>query len=264
MPSKTVVGVFDNIHSARDAVDEIHRLGVPTEKISLLANRDTAGATDSLTDADIGADVVADAGIGAALGSIGGLLLGFAAFAIPGLGPVVAAGPIFAALGGAGVGAVAGGVIGALNEVGVPHEEAHGYQEEVRAGRVLLVVQTDEAAAERVREIIDRHGVAQSAPDVNEEEAIAENPPGWLVRTEPTHDYRDTAEPGGAPMSADQTRRERKEYGDHPWPRPAAYDIGDTLTDTPIVQAAIDSEQTQQTDRHVRRRAQIYEALSGR
>lgn len=271
MAGKTVVGVFDNMQSAREAVEEIHRLGLPTGKISLLANRDAAGArnTGRLTDADIGADVVADAGIGAALGSIGGLLLGFAAFAIPGIGPVVAAGPLFTTLGGAGLGAVAGGIIGALNEAGVPREEARSYQDDVRAGCILLVVQTDEAAAERVREILDRNGLAQRAedaraPDVNEEEAVAENPPEWLVRTEPTHDYRDPAEPGGAPLSADEARRERKEYGDHPWPRPKAYDIGETLTDPPIVEAAIDSEQTQQADRNLRRRVQIYESLSER
>lgn len=265
MAGKTVVGVFNDMQSAQEAVREIRRLGLPAEKISVLANRDAAGAQDSeaMTDADKGSDVVADAGIGAALGSIGGLLLGFAAFAIPGLGAVVAAGPIFAALGGAGVGAVAGGVIGALNEVGVPQEEAQGYQEDVRGGRVLVVVQSDEAAAERVREILDRNGVAEAA-DVNEEEAVAENPPEWLVRTEPTHIYRDTAEPGGAPASADEARRERKEYGDHPWPRPEAYDIGDTLTDAPIVQAATDSEQTRQKDGEIRRRARIYESLSER
>ncbi len=271
MARKTVIDAFDNVRSAREAVGEIRRLGIPAERISLLANQQAAGThnSEAVTDAEIGADVVADAGIGAALGSIGGLLLGLAAFAIPGIGPVVAAGPLFTTLSGAGLGAVAGGVVGALNEAGVPEEEAHRYKDDVRGGSVLVVVQTDDAAAERVREILDRHGVPETAgdlatPAIDEQEAIAENPPEWLVRTEPTHDYRDPSEPGGAPLSADEARRERKEYGDHPWPRPQAYDIGDTLTDAPIVQAAVDSEHTAQADRNIRRRAKIYESLSGR
>jgi hypothetical protein len=227
MARTTVIGVFDNIGAANEAVRELRTLAIPAENIGVLATRDAAGAGNAsgLTDAEIGSGVVA----------------------------------------GAGIGAVTGGLMGALNEAGVSGDEARAYEQDVRAGRVLVTVETDEATAERVRELLEHHGAAGGeATDVNEEEALAENPPEWLVRTEPTHDYRDPDEAGGAPQSADEQRREREEYGDKPWPRPQAYDIGDTLTDPPIVEAAIDSEQTQQSDRNIRRRAQIYRSLAGR
>ena len=78
-----------------------------------------------MSDRDKASDVVADAGIGAAIGGVGGLLLSAAgALTIPVIGPILAAGPIAAALTGAGIGAAAGGLIGALTESGVPEEDA--------------------------------------------------------------------------------------------------------------------------------------------
>jgi hypothetical protein len=69
-----------------------------------------------------------------------GLVAGLAALAIPGVGPIIAAGPIFTALTGAGIGAAAGGLIGALANTGMPEEDARIYAEEVRRGGVLVIV----------------------------------------------------------------------------------------------------------------------------
>jgi Sec-independent protein translocase protein TatA len=76
---------------------------------------------------------------------------------VPVIGPILAAGPIAAALTGAGIGAAAGGLIGALTESGIPENEAKYYAEGVRRGDVLVTVKTDEARADRVCDVLDRH-----------------------------------------------------------------------------------------------------------
>jgi stress response protein YsnF len=77
--------------------------------------------------------------------------------AIPGIGPIVAAGPLVAALTGAGVGAATGGIVGALIGLGIPEEHAHRYAEGVRRGGALVTVTTHDKEAARVESILDRH-----------------------------------------------------------------------------------------------------------
>ena len=90
-------------------------------------------------------------------------MAGLAGLAIPGIGPILAAGPIAAALGGAlggaGLGAVTGGLIGALTDMGVPEHEARHYENAVREGKTLLTVRAqDDASAERVASILENCG----------------------------------------------------------------------------------------------------------
>jgi hypothetical protein len=123
----------------------------------VVANKNAAGY-DTMDDSDKASNVVADAGIGAAIGGVGGLLLSAAgALTIPVIGPILAAGPIAAALTGAGIGAAAGGLIGALTESGIPEEDAKYYAEGVRRGDVLVTVKANETQADRVCDILDRH-----------------------------------------------------------------------------------------------------------
>src|ERR1700730_11087383 len=101
--SKTVVAVFDSMNDAQNAVRELENAGFSREDISVVAHKDSSGHSQPDTGtmeppADTTAHVVSDAGIGVALGGIGGLLLSFAGLAIPGVGPVLAIGPIVAAL----------------------------------------------------------------------------------------------------------------------------------------------------------------------
>jgi hypothetical protein len=97
------------------------------------------------------------AGVGAAVGGAGGLLIGLGALTVPGIGPVIAAGPLVAALAGAGVGAVAGGIIGALTSIGVPEEEASIYAEGVKRGGTLLTLRLNETDLDRAISILDLH-----------------------------------------------------------------------------------------------------------
>nr|MBK7064554.1 DUF1269 domain-containing protein [Deltaproteobacteria bacterium] len=114
--------------------------------------RDTAPEVNTT-----GEDAMAGAGIGAVAGGIGGLIVGLVALPIPGLGPVIAAGPIAAALTGAGIGAVTGGVIGALTHVGVPEEHAQHYAEGVRRGGTLVTVSSPDVLASRVTDVMTRY-----------------------------------------------------------------------------------------------------------
>jgi uncharacterized membrane protein len=120
--------------------------------------KDTDRSARDIDASDKTSDVVADAGIGAAIGGVGGLLLSAAGLlTLPVIGPVLAAGPIAAALTGAGVGAAAGGLIGALTEAGIPEDDAKYYAEGVRRGDILVTVRTSGLLADRALEILDQH-----------------------------------------------------------------------------------------------------------
>jgi hypothetical protein len=77
--------------------------------------------------------------------------------AIPGIGPVVAAGPLLSALAGAGIGAATGGLVGALVKAGVPEQEAERYAEGVRRGGALVSVDVPDNMVEQVNEIMSRY-----------------------------------------------------------------------------------------------------------
>lgn len=198
--TRTVVGVFNSVTDAQDAVRELESAGVPRTDISIVANKNAVGY-DTLKDTanrDKASDVIADAGIGAAIGGVGGLLLSAAgALTIPVIGPILAAGPIAAALTGAGVGAAAGGLIGALTETGVPEEQARYYAEGVRRGDVLVTVRTNNALEHTVCDILERN----NAVDVDDRVA------GWRDRG--WSGWREDA----APLSDDEYKRERAFYG---------------------------------------------------
>jgi hypothetical protein len=139
--TQTLTGLFDQYDDARRAVQDLEAAGVPHRDVSIVANNASgAHRTDAASDA--GEDAGAGAGIGAAVGGVGGLLAGLGLLAIPGLGPVVAAGWLTStavgAIGGAAIGGAAGGLVGALTHAGVPQEDAHVYAEGVRRGGTLV------------------------------------------------------------------------------------------------------------------------------
>jgi hypothetical protein len=99
------------------------------------------------------------AGVGGLLGGTLGWLAGIGALAIPGVGPLIAAGPIMGALSGAAVGAAAGGLTGALVGLGMPEFEAKRYEGKIREGNILISVHTDNADQRtRAKEIFERNG----------------------------------------------------------------------------------------------------------
>ncbi len=91
-------------------------------------------------------------------GIVGGLLGAAAALLIPGIGPAVAGGILAATLGGAAIGAVAGGILGVFADMGIPEHEAHLYRRELAAGRVLVTVQADAEKARQVEDVLRHNG----------------------------------------------------------------------------------------------------------
>ncbi len=143
---KTVTGLFDNYDDASNAVGELEAAGIPHSDISIVANNSNDWyAEDSSKAAE---DAAGGAGFGAVVGGAGGLLTGLGLMAIPGVGPVVAAGWLAAtavgAVGGAVVGGAAGGIIGALTDSGVAENDAHVYAEGVRRGGTLVTAKVDD------------------------------------------------------------------------------------------------------------------------
>jgi hypothetical protein len=160
---KTIVALYDDTQHAQQTVKDLVDKGISRDQISIMASNSRGDITEMpATGAAEGAGV--GAGIGAAMGGIGGLLVGLGALVIPGIGPVLAAGPLAAALGGvagAGAGAVAGGaaggILGALTDIGVNDEQAGYYAEGIRRGGTLVTVQTEDNRASQAVDVMNRH-----------------------------------------------------------------------------------------------------------
>jgi stress response protein YsnF len=162
--TKVVVGLYDRFEDAQRVVQELVNAGFERDSISLVANDAKGKFRKDTGQVERGGDVkegaAAGAGVGAAVGGIGGLLAGLGLLAIPGIGPVLAAGPLVAALGGAGIGAAAGGLIGALVDAGIPEERAHEYAEGVRRGGTLVSVHARDDQAQKAADIMERYNPA--------------------------------------------------------------------------------------------------------
>lgn len=154
--AKTIVGLFDDFTAAMNTVPDLVSAGVRHEDISLVAN-DTQGEFANFRPGEESSAAVSGAGAGAAIGGLGGLLLGLGVLAVPGVGPILAAGPIATTLAGATIGAATGGLIGALNDIGVPEEEARYYVEGIRRGGTVLTVKAADDQVDRVTEIMRQH-----------------------------------------------------------------------------------------------------------
>src|SRR5215208_646325 len=137
----TVVAVFDDRDDAQDAINALRDTGFMADDISILArDRDMAGRLADDTGTEAAAGAATGALTGGLLGGVAGWLIGIGALAIPGVGPIIAAGPHAAALGGAALGAAGGGLIGALTGAGVPEEEARHYEDRFKSGGILVTV----------------------------------------------------------------------------------------------------------------------------
>ncbi|WP_083180134.1 general stress protein [Paenibacillus yonginensis] len=144
--AKKIVGVFETEREATAAISALQQEGYNAEGISVITRdrRDSeAIAEDTGTKAPEG--VTAGAATGGVLGGVTGLLAGLGLLAIPGIGPILAAGPIAATLTGAVVGAGAGGLVGGLVGLGIPEEEAREYENYINEGKILVLVDEDEA-----------------------------------------------------------------------------------------------------------------------
>ena len=217
----TISRLYDDYTSASRAVNELDAAGIRHSDISLVAsNADnwygsdrsgsrttTTRSADSSTTAKVDRDrdgvddraegAAAGGGIGAAVGGAAGLLTGLGLMAIPGVGPVVAAGWLVATLAGAAAGGLAGGLIGALTQAGVSEQDANVYAEGVRRGGTLVTARVPDAERARCEAILDCSSV-----NIRDREA-AYRTSGWS-----------RFDTNASPYTADQAERERDIYRD--------------------------------------------------
>jgi hypothetical protein len=155
-----VFGIYKSVAQAEQAVGVLTTVGFANNDISVLLS-DAQSSHDFAHQKSTKAPEGTAAGVaaGGVIGGTLGLLAGIGSLAIPGVGPLIAAGPIVAALAGAGAGGAAGGIIGALAGLGIPEYEAKRYEGRVKDGGVLLSVHCNTSKeVERAKELLKNTG----------------------------------------------------------------------------------------------------------
>jgi hypothetical protein len=207
----TISRLYDTYEAAAEAMRNLMDAGIPHSDISLVSNnsdnwysttsargagpvtgtvdRDRDGRDDRVEGAEAGA------GIGGVAGGIIGLLTGLGLMAIPGVGPVVAAGWLASTAAGAAAGGATGGIIGALTQAGTTEEDANAYAEGVRRGGTLVTARVPDADRGRYEAILDRSSVN-----------IRNRGTAW--RNEGWQRF----DPNASPYTADQIRSARETY----------------------------------------------------
>jgi hypothetical protein len=178
MTKKSVGALFDNFKDAQRAVNKLVEAGFNASDISLIVSNASnsyndfmnIGHTERLAIRTASEDSVTasdGAGFGALVGTVTGVLAGVAAFTFPGIGAIVALGPIVGALTGGTVGAVTGaavgGVVGAIVKTGMSEEEANRYAEGVRRGSALVIVETNDNYATTAQNILEDNNAVDIA-----------------------------------------------------------------------------------------------------
>ena len=200
----TISRLYNSHAEARAAVRDLEAAGVSHGDISIIASnadnwydeksntypdRDLDGKDDRAEGAATGG------GLGAVVGGTAGLLAGLGIMAIPGVGPVVAAGWLVAALTGAVAGGATGGIIGALSQAGLSKEETEVYAEGLRRGGAIVSARVADADAARLQTIMDRSSVRIA------DRTAAYRKSGWM-----------TFDPNAKPYTVDEINRERSLY----------------------------------------------------
>lgn len=155
-----VFGIYQTDKQAERSVDDLLSAGFVNDDISVLLP-DTKGTKDFAHEKNTKAPEGATAGVttGGAIGGTLGLLAGLGALTVPGVGPLLAAGPIMSALAGMGAGGMVGGVIGALVGMGIPEYEARRYEGHIKDGGILLSVHCGSPeAVTRAKDVLKHNG----------------------------------------------------------------------------------------------------------
>lgn len=204
MAIQTFTRLYDDHDAAAHIVQALEQAGISHADVSLVSNNvDARHGADGISgtgpttgDPEQGASTGGGTGatLGTVLGGGAGLLAGLGMLAIPGVGPIVAAGWLVATLAGAGVGAAAGGLVGSLTGAGVSEADAHTYSEGVRRGGSLVTVRADGAMGSKINAILDGRTPVDPAARRTEYEQV-----GWKG-----------FDPAASAYSADQVVIERR------------------------------------------------------
>ena len=199
--SVVISRLYDTPEDGRHAVSRLEAAGVSPDDISILANNADnwfEPETSVALAEGVGAraeGAVAAAGIGAGLGGVAGLLAGLGLLAIPGLGPVVAAGWLVATAVGAAAGAATGEIVGIFTGAGMSEPDADFLAEGLRRGGTVVSVRASETKAKAIQKIM-----AQSAVDPQQRRAAWQTK-GWKA-----------FDPTAKPLTAEEIRQERARY----------------------------------------------------
>jgi len=234
----TIIGIFDDPQAARRALEALRDGPLPLDDVSIVSRATESGAAVANDD-----DV--SAGEGAAVGAVWGGLVGLAALLIPGVGPFIAGGALFAALTGALTGAVVGGITAALVDFGgISEEEAREYESQVHAGKTLLAVKARDEDAGEVRRVLNSFG----AESVRDEQALEVGAPSGRVHVamydetgNRVHEDLD-ADPRIAGSRIDDTRHPAGLPADTEYGR-GIYDTAPPRTNDPYATREIDASQ---------------------
>lgn len=201
----TVSALFDTYDQGRDAANRLEALGIPSANISVVSNNvddwyGNAGERTPRHDSEAAGDAAKGAGVGAAVGGAGGLLAGLGLMAIPGIGPVVAAGWLAAtaagALAGAAAGGAVGGIVGSMTDEGVPERDANLYAEGVRRGGTLVSARVEDARVDEAQAVLD----GATPVNLSDRERVYREG-GW-----------NSFDPAAPAYTADQVTKERATY----------------------------------------------------
>ncbi|MEP7285547.1 MAG: general stress protein [Chloroflexota bacterium] len=161
--TRNLVALYNDLAVADKVVQDLKNNGFAREDISIAAQDPSGQQGYTVTTDDVSGSE--GAGFGAVVGGLTGLVVGLGALAIPGIGPIIAAGPLAAALGGvtgaaigAGTGAITGGLTAALVHMGLPEESAGSYAEGVRRGHALVTVRAADTMIDAATAIMRQYG----------------------------------------------------------------------------------------------------------
>lgn len=184
--TRTITRSYETYASAEDVVEKLEAAGISDSDISVIGKDDRAEDDSNAAEG---------AGIGAGVGGAAGLLAGLGMLAIPGIGPVVAAGWLAATAAGAVAGAAAGGLVGSLTSAGVDEDEAHYHAETVRRGGTVVSVKAADEHAATAEMIMD------GATPINRETRVADyQKEGWTRFDEKADPYDRSITAGGRAM----------------------------------------------------------------
>lgn len=169
---RRAIGTFEGADQAEKVLRQLKEAGFDMEGVSVFGVHDDADRKPPLDQGDnphphltedVSDGVLKGAAIGSVVGGLAGLLFGVGALIVPGIGPVISAGmittAIASALGGGTIGAVAGGLSGGLVGLGIPEEHAEHYEEKVREGRTLVMIEGPSTEVARVKHLLTDGGI---------------------------------------------------------------------------------------------------------
>jgi len=157
-----IAGVFTDLATAQKAIQGLREVGMPADEISTIVREPTRAPETTVIETP--SATASGLTTGGVVGGVGGLLVGLTALAVPGVGPILAAGPLLAMLSGAAIGAATGCLLGALVDLGVPEEYAATYVTAIEQGSIVVVARPGVLSRAEIQDIFLRAGATNLFP----------------------------------------------------------------------------------------------------